>query len=707
MNKVLYFIPLLLTGCLSTGGSNDSSTTSTHPGRQPPSNNQGSSSSSGNKNSLNTFIDTDKFEKNITNENNNNIKQALSDAKVSTTEKNMNIATEALKQNTADSTYISSKIAKLDSVIALYPTYQGKLDEFNNSNKNYLPLYYNGQYEARYITTEENPNPDYDDKKETDETNPEFIYTEKQESDSEFASRLLQIVGNTYADFNSLSAGEYIVKTLHKWAEEIQNILGKNDIVLDDTKIEEQFQFIYSELCTIKTQIDKDYYDIKNELLTKLKGIDPSVKEIPLSLENLITYYKLEQSILKAVESVDYIISSTPTSSNYTATSLYDDEETKTVKFIYDENSKSYTLLLSDIRIEEDTENSKANKGDKDDTEKEPIKTIREVKFNASDFVSTDNYYIASKSLNVSEPVIYKTYFNNLKDYINAGGNYDFEISKRKNEAINIIKRVIYNQYPTYDDINYFNEWFGTALSVDGFSQSDVSSYLSEAQLAISILNKTNAIFDISTINKITDTVKLGGPSLKLSYSDFGLWTIKESTEYTGDKDLISAKKDTEVENSYSYIDNPFFTGLDEFKAAFSPKEGAAINETTKFYGKTIASASKGDTRNDLVGKATMTIDNQDATGSVNLSFDKWYSFIFNNIDFSNSNGFALNDTVVSVEGRANDTDIKITATKDNVKGNIAGSLYGPDVNNPTEGVGAYNIIADDFKLDGAFGVKK
>ncbi|MDE6223886.1 MAG: hypothetical protein K2M23_00230, partial [Alphaproteobacteria bacterium] len=452
-----------------------------------------------------------------------------------------------------------------------------------------------------------------------------------------------------------------------------------------DGPIENVFSTLYTQLKDSIDKVNNDLNTAKTELLTKIKEVDSSITDFPLSLEALMNYYKLEQSILKAIGSVEYINPPNATTNEYTAHSIYDTSGKQSVKFEYNEDTKDYSLVLTDIGT---GTNHKQN---------------RTVRFQPSDFVSNSGYYKAEKTITDGKSTVSYTYLPDLKNYITAGGTLD--IFARKNNATNIIKKVLYNSAPTQTDINDFNKWFGTTLATDSVLTEDIKS---SAQLVIKMLEKADTNFDITQTNTITDIVKLGGKSLNLSYSDFGLWTVKGATQYSGDNDLINAKKDTEAKSSYYYIDNPFYSGLDEFKVGFKEQSGVEINSSTKFSGTAIASASKDNVRKDLTGTALLNINNQTAKGDINLSFDSWYGFAFNNIDFSSNNGFSLNNAPVTVSGKSSGSDITITATTDTIKGNVAGALYGPNATTPVEGVGNYNITTgDNVKIDGAFGVKK
>lgn len=657
--KYLFLLPLLLTSCLSSGG-NDSATSGAYSPRGPSnSTNRPASTST----DLNTFINPDKFKDDVIAQNNSNIKTALETAKISANTTNINIATEALQANVTNTNYISSKITKLNNVIDSYENnYKSKLASYTKSQTTYAPLCYDGSYTQRGAG----------------------------ESDASFATKLYQIVQDKYADYEQ-SKDQYILQTLYYWANDIKTAVN-SAIVLDGSStstIEAQFLSLYTQLRNLINTATTDYNNAKSDLLSKMSSIDSSITDFPLSIDALINYYKLEKSILNAISSVDYLPPPTATSTQYTASSMSDTDDKKSVKFEYSEATKTYSLVLTDI-------GTGANHQEN-----------RTVTFQPSDFIPISNYHRAQKTITTGNTEVYYTYLPNLKNYINAGGTWD--VVARKNNAKNTIKKVVNNLSPTEEEIRDFNNWFGTNLTRD-YSTSDISADVKNSvDLSLKILDKANSVFDIVKTNTVTDIVTLGGKPLNLSYSDFGLWTTRGSTEYSGDKDLLNAKKDTDIQTSSYYIDTPFYSGLDEFKSAFTAQPNAGINTTTKFSGNTIAIASKGNIRNDLTGTAILNIDNQTATGNISLSFDKWYGFTFNNIDFSSKDGFALTDTNVSVKGTTSaNSSITINSSADTIKGNITGSLYGPNPTTPVEGVGIYNITTgDNVKVDGAFGVKK
>lgn len=660
MNNNFKYITLLnvilcLANCSSGNGS--FSPSATHTPR--PSGSSGSSSSSS---VSKTFIDTNKFATNLKTANTAKIKiafekynaNATSENKITISDSNFSIASKALD----DKLTIATRKTNLQNTLNEYNNnYLPVLTKYNKSKDTYVPLTYNGKYTNRDSATEDI---------------------------NGFAVRLNSIVANTYADFSTLSHEEYVEQTLLGWATAIQKALGKID-TLSTINIEAQFNTLYSELSTAISTASSNLTSKKADLLAKIKVVDSSITDFPLTIETLMKYYLLEKNILSAIENLEgYVKIPTLSDNSYTAKSFSDTSSDKAVVFSYDSVNKDYILTLKDLS--NDTNHIKN----------------RTVAFKASDFKIGTNYYMAEKKDgNYTSSQVSYTFLPNLKSYLNAGGSFD--VQTRRKYAENLIKNIQYNVSPTQEEMNLFNNWFGTSYAI-----GDKITNTNDIKTALSILSKVSANFDITKENTITDIVKIGGRALGLSYSDFGLWTIKGATTFTGDKDLLLAKKDTEAKNNYYYFDTPFFTGFNQFETNFTKQTTAGINTTTVFKGKTFGSATKGDVRKDLSGTATLSVLNQEAKGKLTLNFDKWYTFSFSDINLENTSGFSLTGSTVSVDNTLKSSDILITAPSSGITGNLSGKLYGVEAGKPEEAVGIFDInTTDSVKINGAFGVKK
>ncbi len=733
-------LPLFLAGCFSSGVPEDY--VGTYLPVNPPSNN--TQTKDPEPETLNKLMDLNGITEKVVKQNNSNIENAFLKAHILRTSKNIKLASDALQQNLKDENYITNRLDSLETLISDYNDYQTKLSEYNKSSSTYENLYYDGQYRGRDdVATLSDIDTDINEPMPEEPDIPQI-----NESDIKFADSLYKLVGERFSTYDIDNPEAFISQTLYSWGMEIKTALNDTETEIDSNNYEAQFQTLYNKLDNAITNAQSEYDNAKSSFIETLKLIDETISDIPLTLEDLMKYYVLEQSILNAIkDNVEYTEPPTPTNTQYTAKSTSDINEEEAVKFIYNEDTEEYTLLLTDLGKNEEepeipdekeepespdedevstltedenepdlTEDTDINESEQNEGEEEPEQPSvttpdkeevdnhtkgRTVKFKASDFTKTGDYFKASKTSTLSYSPDVDTYFEELKKYLYAGG--EFDVSARQLYAQRILRKVINNQSLNKDELNLFNSWFDTSLTSD-FTNDDIK--IDEVRLALSILNKNVADFDIKKAYTVTDTVTLGGKSVNLYYADFGLWTIRGSSEYQGDKDLLKAKKYEEDKDDVYFIDTAFYSGLDEFKAGFKEDKSAPINTKTTFTGNTLAVAQKGDTRKDLTGSASLVIDNRQARGDINLDFNNWYEFAFTDVDFSNIDGFSATDVDVRVKNGLEKGDILIIS--DEVKGSVEGQLYGPEVENPTEGVGAFNIKSgDNVSVKGAFGVKK
>ncbi len=668
VNMIL--ISILLSNCASNSGNNRSLSGSHGP--RPNNPNQGGGSTGGGSTGggstggsstggtgiyMDKFIDTNKLLTQLSNENNNRINSAFKTAGITINTTNTNIAKTALEKGD-----IQGQLDKLTPAISYYKdTFTPKKEQLTKTQKYQYGL---GKFELR----------------------------KPSESDADYAKRLntLMIENNTgIIKTDAMTDEEYIKKVLTQWGTYINNANIGISTPVDTSSlssIESSFQTIYEELNQKASSATSEYNQVAQELLTKIKTIDSDITELPLSLDKLMEHYALQEQILKAIKDISYIKppSKGENGFKYITKSYKDssDSDEQIAKFNYDTTKDDYILTLKDI--EEGGNHTKD----------------RTISFKSSDFESFKTYYQASKISQVGESEIAYTYLPNLKKYIYAGGQFD--VNLRKQIAKDLISKIT-KTTATADEVSTFNTWFGQSLSYP-LTASDVQKVKADIDLALKILNKNESNFDITKIKNLTDIVKLGGKSLNLSYVDFGLWTIKGNNAFSGDSDLISNKKDSELDEETWYIDNPFFAGLDEFAVAFTKDSGADVNAKTKFTGKTFGVASTSSKRKELSGSVVLEVNNQTAKGNITLDFTDWYNFKFSDIDFS-SKGFTSTNNPEITNSLEND-DIKIQDDISSSK--IDGSLYGPEANNPTEFGGIYEIESGDgVKVEGSFAGKK
>lgn len=438
----------------------------------------------------------------------------------------------------------------------------------------------------------------------------------------------------------------------------------------------------------------------KNTLKEILSKLDPSITDFPITLDSIIAQYIRQGKILEAIKNVSYIPVQDITADNaISAKASGDEPDSSAVSYKYNSALEDYILEL--------TETSKS------DTHK----TEGTISFKASDFKNNGNVFIASSERLVSTEKY--TFMPELQKYLLSGGNFADEISARS-KIVTLILDKVKAGTASEEEKAEFTRLTGITISTsfEDLSDADKQKY----NIAHGLLSRNDPNFTVDINKKIIDTVKLGGANIGLSFSDFGMWTIHGTNSYTGDSTLIENDPDNKLSgNDDYYVDYAFASGIDAFKQKYVTDTTLEANRKVKFSGNAIGVATKvgvdtaDNQRQDLSGKAVLEIDNDSATGNLNLKFDKWYGFDFSDIDLSSKDGF--NSSNVKISDSSSVTGFKFGASP-NLVGNLSGTMYGSEENKPSEAVGIFDISSDkvygdtegkynSIKVEGAFGAKK
>ena len=462
----------------------------------------------------------------------------------------------------------------------------------------------------------------------------------------------------------------------------------------------------------------------KTEMIAELKKLDPTLNTTDLlTLDLYVTRYTAEKRLLDVLENVNFIQDVFVDAETLVKTGSVEKSKGSldSVSYVYDEETKDYKIYLKETASKSGSNYS--SKG---------------ISFKASDFSVDISSYIdmydkkvsvanAAKTSRNDSNVVY-TFMPDLKSYVYAVPSNSDETSARKTRALNTIKAVK-NNTATDADKEFF-----TALTGINVSEISTAENSKKIDAAITILGNTTSDFDIKKVQSTTDKVSLGGEVVKLDYSDFGLWKIIGTSNYSGSGVLV----DNDIGGEWNkgavsryFVSYPFYSGMDQFKTPFNTVEfdedGREIPAGTKFVfkGNTLGMVSKvklDDTisdAQDLYGTAKLVVDNDSKVGDLSLDFKDWYNVSFSNIDLS-GNGFSLSggdNFKISSEGK----DVKGiqfgAAPTYNV--DLVGQMYGVDLGIPTETVGAYkvtssnvfgdkeNTVYKEILLEGAFGTKK
>ncbi len=458
------------------------------------------------------------------------------------------------------------------------------------------------------------------------------------------------------------------------------------------------YEEIKASLETIISNKTANLDAIKAFIISKIKTLDTTFTDDKIfSLANYVNYYKKESYILTAIKDVKYIPNIDLDKNNSLISANGD---SATIQYEYSDLLDDYILSLS-----KDTNN---------------------VQFKASDFKEATLSHIATTNKTLSTVENYYVFMPNVKNFIYAGGNFDSEINARKDYVSKLIKKVK-EKNASNEEKAEFTSLTGIAIPENGneFSVKDIE----KLNLVLSIIQKKNPDFSVSKINNISNTVRLGGYDAKLTFSDFGLWNIKNTTSYNGEASIIENDPSRFQTNSSNSV-YPFYSGINQFKTGYQTllknDYGNDINagQTYLFSGNTFAYVEKVGknssipTENqDVSGSAKLIINNDTGIGDLTLDFKDWYSFKVGNINFKNDDGFTKNNNL-TITNSTNAKGILFGAGA-TFTSSLDGAMYGIETNRPTEAVGKYTLsttsVGGDTNNDkyekinvyGAFGVKK
>lgn len=242
--------------------------------------------------------------------------------------------------------------------------------------------------------------------------------------------------------------------------------------------------------------------------------------------------------------------------------------------------------------------------------------------------------------------------------------------------------------------LKYLREW---AEKIDISNAEFYSTANTNLKFTVDDAGNINAItVDDTTYNRIGNTNTFGVDNvtalvydsaatddLKLSYSDFGVYQIKN-------------------DNTWKSI--PFAGGYESRRIADATVQ-TSVDNNLEFSGAAVGTVTNADNQNLDIrdDRVALTFDKTSGTSTLTADFANWYDIAVTkqmgdttaNIDFSNYSGtddFRLSDDVVS--GTAN----------------INMGYYGanPSSGIPTEATGTIDYEADNgIQMDVAFGVKR
>ena len=242
--------------------------------------------------------------------------------------------------------------------------------------------------------------------------------------------------------------------------------------------------------------------------------------------------------------------------------------------------------------------------------------------------------------------------------------------------------------------LKYLREW---AEKIDISNAEFYSTANTNLKFTVDDAGNINAIIvDDTTYNRIGNTNTFGVDNvtalvydsaatddLKLSYSDFGVYQIKN-------------------DNTWKSI--PFAGGYESRRIADTTVQ-TSVDNNLEFSGAAVGTVTNADNQNLDIrdDRVALTFDKTSGTSTLTADFANWYDIAVTkqmgdttaNIDFSNYSGtddFRLSDDVVS--GTAN----------------INMGYYGanPSSGIPTEATGTIDYEADNgIQMDVAFGVKR
>ena len=699
MKKLLTYCSLfILTGCLTDSGTTVSrvntskTTTGTNSGSKTNTRKNETTTTS----TLGALSNIKSIENLVTTENNNRIinafkkyneGQSAEDKKVSADKTNIAQATEYLKQAKIGNINISEMITAIDTLVAKYYEYSPKKLSYDTLSKYSLELQGNKDETAYAEYLVNNVNQSIITKKKDD-----FTGTDTQSATAQY----IAYVQKTYFDK---------IKTDATFTSSVTSDYAGKDYTADN------YIGLMTALNTKKGELKTNTSALESEIKTNLKKLDPTVNEIPLTIESVISYWQKQLKILNVIKDVSYLSSSTIDSNDMKTNVLGNDI---TVGYTYNKALNDYTL---DLKKNEYT-----------------------VSFKATDFKKDANHLSYTATNKRDDEVVENSavFMTNLKKYLSDGGKTSDEIKARAEYAIKLFKAIkseadrkdgdttVYaNDAQKTEFLNLTNGFVSNINNLTDSSSEDYKNF----NIALIILQSkgmTPEDFGLKKTVSTTDTVYLGGNYAGLSFSDFGVWNISSSNTYTGNKTLLNYLKDTVAKDTSSSENYSFYSGLDSLKQRTLKDESMGDKEivftgNTIGYG-TLTGKAEADTQKvNLNGTAKLNVTARDANAYLTLTFPKWYGFRINGINLQNKDGFSKEFTGNTSEAYINSSCTSCGWFKSDENGSIKltgsvnGAQYGLEENTPTEAVGVYKITSSDvdtekytdIKIEGAFGVKK
>ncbi len=515
---------------------------------------------------------------------------------------------------------------------------------------------------------------------------------------------------------SGLSSSNYVKKIEETYISNLKNKIGKGKD--DPVTYDELRTGLNGKITEQKRIIDL----IKAELLAKYKLVDPTYKgdDLPASFSSQIDILKKQEKLLKALTNANAHknYATVPTADKgltYSFVSFADEGATSVAKLVYDEQSTSYNLILN-----ETTAGSGAGKH------------ATQLKLSHKDFKKgKDNIfaYTGNRADETKTEVYAHNFMTKSNEYLNNGGiGNTIEYTARRQKLAALIAKFEAKKLSD-NEKQELKKILGSDITSDitttefqNLSEADKNNL----KTLKSIMQKSGGNLNIKKETVVTDTVKIGAPTTGLTYSDFGIWKVKESIKYSGDKSLIEKlTKDGTIGEKSNENNYAFAGGADKYKQGFAKDDNAGIEKETRFTGNTMAVATlhettgNGKLTKDFNGTATLTVSNKTGKGNVTLDYKNWYGFKYKDIDVTNKNGFTSNDKPELLhQGRSipKDNRFSFGATDDHT-GSIKGQMFGRNSGSPTEAVGVFKVETNNIgnntdnkynkmTVDGAFGVK-
>lgn len=281
----------------------------------------------------------------------------------------------------------------------------------------------------------------------------------------------------------------------------------------------------------------------------------------------------------------------------------------------------------------------------------------------------------------------------------------------------------------TYRDVPN-NDVLGNTLSMRqfhastgaGFTPSDFGAVVSagsdnnfqRAEITdVANLNHTvNGVAVNGTLSS-SNIIEVGGKAVGLQYADFGMW--KTISTFAGTKNGVDASRTL-------MHDPEDWTGKMGSHANRADFAVGAANAT--FTGKAMGVARvhngvgddpAGAVFDEIYGNAKLDVNVAGRSANLELDFDQYYTFTFNNLEMERGGEFEERDNaanlVISAKKAGFNKNVDLTgATLRDF--DVEGQFYGPNSTSPVEAVGDADITMRDpmnqtIEIDMAFGVKR